>query len=170
MFGKSKSEITFKEFQHKLNILHNFENDWGHFCDPEDDNNNIFYNNLYQSIKEEKVKEKKVKEEKVKEEKVKEKEEKEKEEKVKEKEEKEEKEKEEKVKRRKIEEAIIDIKKLNQNGIPYNRENKNNEYKYEYEYENEDTKKYIIDTVFNCISVIFITFVSFKIHHLTGIN
>jgi hypothetical protein len=161
MFGKSKSEITFKEFQHKLNILHNFENDWGHFCDPEDDNNNIFYNNLYQSIKE--IKEEKVKE---KEEKVKEKEEKVKEEKVKEKEI--EKEKEEKVKRRKIEEAIIDIKKLNQNGIPYNRENKNNEY--EYEYENEDTKKYIIDTVFNCISVIFITFVSFKIHHLTGIN
>ena len=164
MFGKSKSEITFKEFQHKLNILHNFENDWGHFCDPEDDNNNIFYNNLYQSIKEkeeEKVKEEKEeKEEKEKEEKVKE----EKEEKVKEEKVKRRKIEEEKVKRRKIEETIIDIKKLNQNGIPYNRENKNNDY------ENEDTKKYIINTVFNCISVIFITFVSFKIHHLTGIN
>jgi len=138
MFEKSKSEITFKEFQHKLNILHNFEDDWGHFCDPEDDtNNNIFYNNLYKSIK--KVKEVKVKEEKVVQ-------------------------KEEKVVQKVVEKEEKVVEKLNQN---YKYEN---EYK-NYEYENDDIKKYyIIDTVFNCISVIFITFVSFKITHLTGIN
>jgi hypothetical protein len=35
MFEKSKSAITFKEFQTKLNIVNNFENDWGYFCDPD---------------------------------------------------------------------------------------------------------------------------------------
>ena len=30
--SKSKSAITFKEFQDKLNIVNNFESDWGHFC------------------------------------------------------------------------------------------------------------------------------------------
>lgn len=50
MFEKSKSEITFKELKHKLNTAVNFENDWGHFCDPDDNNNNnnnIFQPNLY---------------------------------------------------------------------------------------------------------------------------
>lgn len=35
MFEKSKSAITFKEFQNKLNMVNNFENDWGYFCDPD---------------------------------------------------------------------------------------------------------------------------------------
>jgi len=35
MFEKSKSAITFKEFQDKMNIANNFDNDWGHFCDPD---------------------------------------------------------------------------------------------------------------------------------------
>ena len=110
----------------------NFDNDWGHFCDPDDNNdnnnNNIFYNNLCKHIK------KKIK----------------------------------KVEEKKIEEPFIDIKKLNINNIK-NIDNVKN-INYEYEYENDDIKKYIVDVVFNCISVIFITFVSFKIHHLTGIN
>ena len=41
MFEKSKSSITFKEFQGKINTVNNFENDWGHFYDP--DNNNILF-------------------------------------------------------------------------------------------------------------------------------
>ena len=40
MFEKSKSTITFKEFQSKLNIVNNFDSDWGHFYDP-DLNNDI---------------------------------------------------------------------------------------------------------------------------------
>ena len=49
MFEKSKSEITFKEFEKKINEANIFENDWGHFCDPDDNNNNnnIFQPNLY---------------------------------------------------------------------------------------------------------------------------
>lgn len=49
MFEKSKSEITFKEFEKKINEVNIFENDWGHFCDPDDNNNNnnIFQPNLY---------------------------------------------------------------------------------------------------------------------------
>jgi hypothetical protein len=35
MFEKSKSAITFKEFQKKMNIVNDFDNDWGHFCDPD---------------------------------------------------------------------------------------------------------------------------------------
>ena len=46
MFEKSKSEITFKEFQNKINIVNNFENDWGHFYDP-DNNDILFVDNLY---------------------------------------------------------------------------------------------------------------------------
>ena len=46
MFEKSKSAITFKEFQDKMNIVNNFENDWGHFYDP-DNNNMLFLDNLY---------------------------------------------------------------------------------------------------------------------------
>ena len=47
MFEKSKSAITFKEFQDKLNIVNNFESDWGHFCyidyneDDKNENSNI---------------------------------------------------------------------------------------------------------------------------------
>ena len=42
MFEKSKSAITFKEFQTKMNIVNNFDNDWGYFCDIEklDENDN----------------------------------------------------------------------------------------------------------------------------------
>lgn len=32
MFEKSKSAITFKEFQDKMNIANDFDDDWGHFC------------------------------------------------------------------------------------------------------------------------------------------
>jgi hypothetical protein len=35
MFEKSKSSITFKEFQDKLNIINAFESDWGHFYDTD---------------------------------------------------------------------------------------------------------------------------------------
>jgi len=54
MFEKSKSEITFKEFQNTLNVINNFENEWGHFCDPENNNNinNIIETEFYQYIKE----------------------------------------------------------------------------------------------------------------------
>ena len=45
MLEKSKSAITFEEFKKKLNEVNDFENDWGHFYDP--DNNNIFQNNFY---------------------------------------------------------------------------------------------------------------------------
>jgi hypothetical protein len=98
MFEKSKSAITFKEFQDTLNTINNFDNEWGHFCDPDNNNNinNIIQNNFYQpikikekeikikkptkieiKIKEEKIieqieKEEKIKEEKIKEEKIKE--------------------------------------------------------------------------------------------------
>ena len=43
MFEKSKSEITFKEFQSKMNMINNLENDWGHFYDPDfyDENSDI---------------------------------------------------------------------------------------------------------------------------------
>jgi len=51
MFEKSKSAITFKEFQDKLNIVNNFESDWGHFYDTdyntEYNNNNINNNILF---------------------------------------------------------------------------------------------------------------------------
>jgi len=111
MFEKSKSEITFKDLKNKLNIATDFENDWGHFCDLDDNNytnnNIVFYNNLYQPIKKRIKKEKKVEEKKV--------------------------------------------------------EEKNDEEK------NYDTKKYIIDTIFSCISVAFITFVSFNINYFTCI-
>jgi len=46
MFEKSKSAITFKELQDKMNIVNNLENDWGHFYDP-DDNNVLFLDNSY---------------------------------------------------------------------------------------------------------------------------
>ena len=54
MFEKSKSAITFKEFQDKLNVINNFDNEWGHFYDPENNNNvnNIIQNNFYQYKKE----------------------------------------------------------------------------------------------------------------------
>ena len=37
----------------KLDIAVNFENDWGYFCDPDDNDNDnkIFQNNLYKPIK-----------------------------------------------------------------------------------------------------------------------
>ena len=34
--------------------------------------------------------------------------------------------------------------------------------------ENYDIKKYVIDSVFSCVSVMFITFVSFKVHYFTN--
>ncbi len=52
MFEKSKSAITFKEFQDKLNIVNNFESDWGHFCyidyneDDKNENSNINIKNI----------------------------------------------------------------------------------------------------------------------------
>jgi hypothetical protein len=54
MFEKSKSAITFKEFQNTLNVINNFDNEWGHFCDPDNNNNinNIIQNNFYQYKKE----------------------------------------------------------------------------------------------------------------------
>jgi hypothetical protein len=39
MFEKSKSEITFKEFQNQMNIANDFDNDWGHFCELDISNN-----------------------------------------------------------------------------------------------------------------------------------
>jgi HD superfamily phosphohydrolase len=39
MFEKSKSAVTFKEFQDKMNIVNDFEDDWGHFCDLDPSNN-----------------------------------------------------------------------------------------------------------------------------------
>jgi preprotein translocase subunit SecF len=113
MFEKSKSAITFKEFQDTLNTINNFDNEWGHFCDPDNNNNinNIIQNNFYQptKIKEIEIKIKKptkieikIKEEK--EEKIKE--QIEKEEKIKEQIEKEEKIKEQIEKEEKIKEQI----------------------------------------------------------------
>jgi len=32
---KEKSSISFKEFQEKINVVNNFENDWGYFYDPD---------------------------------------------------------------------------------------------------------------------------------------
>ena len=32
---KAKSSISFKEFQEKINVINNFENDWGYFYDPD---------------------------------------------------------------------------------------------------------------------------------------
>jgi hypothetical protein len=56
MFEKSKSAITFKEFESKMNIVNNFDSDWGHFCDTDIFNTNtntnannfnqLFQNNL----------------------------------------------------------------------------------------------------------------------------
>ena len=63
--------------------------------------------------------------------------------------------KEKKVEEKKIEEKKIEEKKVEEKKVE--------------EYENDDTKKYIIDTIFNCISVIFITFVSLNINYFTGI-
>jgi hypothetical protein len=126
MFEKSKSEITFKDFKNKLNIATDFENDWGHFYDPDDNNiNNInnnvkFHNKLYQPIK----------------------------------------------KRIEIPEKIKEIKRIE---IPEKRIEIPETIKEIEEMENDDVKKYIIDTVFSCISVAFITFVSFKVHHFTSI-
>ena len=39
MFEKSKSVITFKEFQDKMNIANDFDDDWGHFYDLDISNN-----------------------------------------------------------------------------------------------------------------------------------
>jgi hypothetical protein len=54
MFEKSKSALSFKEFQSKMNMINNFENDWGHFYDPDfgdsnmNNNHNIlFHHNLH---------------------------------------------------------------------------------------------------------------------------
>ena len=132
MFEKSKSEITFKEFQYKLNIVNNFENEWGHFCDPDDNSNTIFYNNLYEPIKKKVKKIKKIEER-----------------------------KERKVERKerkveKVEEPFIDIEKLEK------LENKIDEY------ENDDIKFCIIDTIFICISLTFITFIAVKINDFTS--
>lgn len=122
MFEKSKSEITFKEFQYKLNIVNNSENEWGHFCDPDDNSNTIFYNNLYEPIKKKVKKIKKIEERKV----------------------------------EKVEEPFIDIEKLEK------LENKIDEY------ENDDIKFCIIDTIFICISLTFITFIAVKINDFTS--
>ena len=64
MFEKSKSAITFKEFQDTLNTINNFDNEWGHFCDPDNNNNinNIIQNNFYQPNKIEIKKPTKIKE------------------------------------------------------------------------------------------------------------
>ena len=39
MFEKSKSAITFKEFQNNMNIANDFDDDWGHFYDLDISNN-----------------------------------------------------------------------------------------------------------------------------------
>ena len=48
MFEKSKSAITFKEFESKMNIVNNFDSDWGHFCDTDIFNTNTNANNFNQ--------------------------------------------------------------------------------------------------------------------------
>jgi len=60
MFEKSKSAITFKEFQAKMNIADNFDNDWGHFCEIDVSNNastlntiNLFKDTLHKPPKRE---------------------------------------------------------------------------------------------------------------------
>lgn len=61
MFEKSKSAITFKEFQNNMNIANDFDDDWGHFWDNDQSNNintnpdiNIlFKDTLYKSKKRE---------------------------------------------------------------------------------------------------------------------
>jgi len=59
MFEKSKSEITFKEFESKMRMINNFENDWGHFYVPDfsdseinNESTPIFKINLYKPKKE----------------------------------------------------------------------------------------------------------------------
>jgi hypothetical protein len=67
MLEKSKSAITFEEFKKKLNQVNDFENDWGHFYDPDNNDNNIFQNNFYKpEIKKIEKKEKKEKKEEIK--------------------------------------------------------------------------------------------------------
>ena len=41
MFEKSKSAITFKEFQNNMNIANDFDDDWGHFWDNDQSKNKI---------------------------------------------------------------------------------------------------------------------------------
>ena len=43
MYNKSKSTITFKEFEKKINEHNTFENDWGFYIDI-DDNNKVLKN------------------------------------------------------------------------------------------------------------------------------
>ena len=43
MYNKSKSTITFKEFEKKINENNTFENDWGFYVDI-DDNNKVLKN------------------------------------------------------------------------------------------------------------------------------
>jgi len=121
MFEKSKSAITFKEFQNKLNEVNNFENDWGHFYDPDNNNSIMFQDNLFNLKKREIKKENKL------------------EDKIEIK-----RENNVKIKIKKV--SFIDIEKLE------------NPEKIEIsEYDKEDEKN-IIESVFECIKTIFITF------------
>jgi hypothetical protein len=112
MFEKSKSAITFKELQNKLNMVNNFENDWGYFCDPDNyiaQNKKEPFNDIEKNIE-------------------------------------------------KIEPAKIEkIKKYNP--VPINSLIRNDvNYKYDYNNDNENTKIYLVESILNCISTIFITF------------
>ena len=46
MFEKSKSSITFKEFENKLNIITEIESDWGHFYDTDYETDYDIHKNL----------------------------------------------------------------------------------------------------------------------------
>lgn len=129
MFEKSKSAITFKEFQDKMNIVNNFDDDWGHFCDH-DQINNTNSNILFQDTLDKPKREFKKLFQKEKEKKSTEPEE--------------EKQKEiEKI----IKEIFIDIK-------DENLDENNNKNIY---YLKDATKVSIIKNIFKCFEVIFVT-------------
>jgi hypothetical protein len=52
VYNKSKSLLTFKEFEKKINEHNTFENDWGFYIDIDNNNNKILKNisNSYNNI------------------------------------------------------------------------------------------------------------------------
>jgi|688.fasta_scaffold314735_2 hypothetical protein len=129
MFEKSKSAITFEEFKKKINEVNNFENDWGHFYDPDNDsnvnnNNNIFKHNLY---KPKKVEIKKVEIKKV---------------------------EAKKIETNKIETNKIEVKRENEDFIDIEKLEK---IKKLHDEEDDETNV-VVEIVFNCVKKIFITF------------
>jgi hypothetical protein len=129
MFEKSKSAITFEEFKKKINEVNNFENDWGHFYDPDNDsninnNNNIFKHNLY---KPKKVEIKKVEAKKI---------------------------ETNKIETNKIETNKIEVKRENEDFIDIEKLEK---IKKLHDEEDDETNV-VVEIVFNCVKKIFITF------------